>query len=271
MQYVIRNTQPEQRTTADQPLHGLRVLVPRAAGKGADLAERLRELGAEPLVRPLIAHAPPEDMGALDAALACLHAGAYTWLIVTSVTTVEALATRLAGRDLPGSLRIAAVGSATAAACERLFGRTPDVVPERFLASELPAVLGNLVSIPVLLPNAEIADPALETALSEAGALVERVIAYRTVAVPAPDLLPALESGIDVLLFTSGSTVHAFAAAVGPVGVDYARRCTIACIGPSTAAVCRTLGLDPDLVADLSTVEGLVAELVRWQGDKVTR
>lgn len=271
-QYVTHNTQLEQPPVASLPLHGLRVLVPRAAGKGDELAERLRELGAEPLVCPLIAHAPPADMAAFDAALACLHAGAYSWLIVTSITTVEAIAERVQ-LPLPVALRIAAVGSATAAACERLLGRTPDAVPERFLAAELPAALGNLVSVPVLLPNAEIADPALETALSASGALVERVVAYRTVAIPAPDLLPALEAGIDVLLFTSGSTVRAFVEAVGSAGLDHARRCTIACIGPSTAAVCRERGLDPALVAAVSTTEGLLEALVAWReaGDGVTR
>lgn len=269
-QYVKHTPQPEFSFSASLPLNGLRVLVPRAAGKGDALAERLRQLGAEPLVCPLIAHAPPEDPTALDAALACLHAGAYSWLIVTSATTVEAIAERVR-LPLPTSLRIAAVGSATAAACERLLDRTPDAVPERFLAAELPAALGNLVSVPVLLPNAEIADPALETALSDTGALVERVVAYRTVAVPAPDLLPALEAGIDILLFTSGSTVRAFCEAVGSAGLDHARRCTIACIGPSTAAVCRERGLDPTLIAAVSTTEGLLEALVDWRrGDRVT-
>jgi uroporphyrinogen-III synthase len=261
---VTHNTQPELNANAVLPLQGLRVLVPRAAGKGDDLAERLRELGAEPLVRPLIAHAPPEDTAALDAALACLHAGAYTWLVVTSATTVEAIAERLTG-SLPSALRIAAVGPATAAACERLLQRTPDALPTRFVGADLPAVLGNLTAVPVLLPNADIADPALETALDEAGAIVERVVAYRTVPVAAPELLHELACGIDVLLFTSGSTARAFAAAAGGEGLDHARRSTIACIGPSTAAVCRELGIDPDLVAEVSTSEGLLDALMAWR------
>jgi uroporphyrinogen-III synthase len=240
------------------------VLVPRAAGKGDELAERLRALGAAPLVRPLIAHAPPEDRAALDAALACLHAGAYSWLIVTSATTVEALAARISW-PLPSALRVAAVGPATAAACAQLLQRTPDALPARFVGADLPAVLGDLTAVPVLLPNADIADPALEAALNEAGAIVERVIAYRTAPIAAPELRNDLAAGIDVLLFTSGSTVRAFVAALAPDGLNDARRCTIACIGPSTAAVCRELGLDPALVAEVSTTDGLLEALVAWR------
>ncbi len=265
---ATRNPQHNLRSGALPALQGLRVLVPRAAGKGDDLADQLRERGAEPLLCPLIAHVAPEDPAALDAALLRLCAGAYAWLILTSATTVEAIAARLPETPLPGRLKLAAVGPATAAACERLLARAPNVVPERFLAADLPAVLGNLAGVPVLLPNAEIADPALEQALRTAGAHVERVVAYRTVAEPAPALQHELESGIDVLLFTSGSTVRAFAEAVGSAGLDRARYSFVACIGPSTAAVCRELDLMPTVIADVSTASGLVAALVAWRSER---
>ena len=40
----------------------------------------------------------------------------------------------------------------------------------------------------------------------------------------------------------------------------------IACIGPTTAATARELGLSVDLVADVHTVDGLVDALVSYFG-----
>jgi uroporphyrinogen-III synthase len=251
------------------PLNNMRILVPRAAGKGDALAAQLAQLGAVPLLRPLIAHAPPEDLHALDAALARLCAGVYHWLLLTSATTVEQIAPRLPAA-LPPTLKIAAVGPATAAACSQLLQRTPDALPERFLAADLPAALGELAGVPLLLPNAAIADPALEQALRTAGAQLDRVIAYRTIPAPDADLLSLLAHGIDAILFTSGSTVRAFATLIDPA--DLRRQpCIIACIGPSTAAVCREYQIEPTVVAEVSTTAGLVEALAGYvQSNVVT-
>jgi len=248
------------------PLAGRTVVVTRAAAKAGALAERLHALGATPIVYPTIVHAPPADPTALDAALGRLAAGAYGWLVLTSRTAAEAVAARL-GQSLGASqprLRVAAVGPSTAAACRALLGVAPELVPERFLADELAAALGDLGGARALLPNADIARPELERRLRAAGADVERVVAYRTI--PAPDdgldMGALLAAGrVDAVTFTSGSTVRTFAAKVGPAGLAHLRRAVVACIGPSTAAACRELGLEPDVVAAVSTEEGLAEAL----------
>ncbi len=250
------------------PLRGLRVLVPRAAGRADALAARLEALGATPVLRPTIAYAPPEDPAPLAEAMNRLEAGMYEWLLLTSVTAVEVVA-RALGERAPLlahrlSLKIGAVGPATAAACRELLGAEPAAVPERFLGAELVAALGDPAGRRVLLPNADIARPELEQRLRAAGALVDRVVAYRTV--PAPggeELADWLRAGaIDVLLFTSGSTARYFTLQVGAEGTEAARRCLVACIGPSTAETCRELGLPPTVVATVSTEEGLIEALV---------
>jgi uroporphyrinogen-III synthase len=246
------------------PLAGRTVLITRSAGQAEGMAERLRALGAEPIICPTIAYAPPEDRAALDAALARLAAGAYDWLVLTSAEAVRAVAERPVFTIQPATFNIAAVGPATAAAAAELLGRAPSLVPERFVADDLAAALGDLAGARVLLPNADLAKPGLEERLRAAGAAVDRVLAYRTVAAPDTglDLAALLAAGqIDAITFTSGSTVRFFLQRLGPEGVELARSALIACIGPSTAAACRAVGLAPTLVAAVSTEEGLVAAL----------
>ena len=254
----------------NQPLHGLRVLVPRAEGRGEGMAVRLRALGAEPLVRPMIAYAPPTDEASLADALARLEAGVYEWLLLTSARAVEVVAEQLGARaphlGQRVSLKLGAVGPATAAACRALLHAEPAAVPERFLGVELAAAMGDATGRRVLLPNAEGARPDLEDQLRANGALVERVVAYRTVPAPGGPELAALlaEGALDALLFTSGSTARCFAELVGPAGVAVARSLIIACIGPSTAAVCHELGLEPAVVAAVSSEDGLVDALASY-------
>lgn len=252
------------------PLRGLRVLVTRAEARGDGLATRLRALGAEPVLRPTIAYAPPADERALDEALGRLEAGVYEWLLLTSATAVEAVADRLGARaphlGHRVSLKIGAVGPATAAACRDLLRAEPAAVPTTFLGEELAVAMGDSAGRRVLLPNADLARPALEERLRAGGALVDRVVAYRTIpADGGPELMELLSAdGLDVVCFTSGSTATYFGQQVGPVGLAAARRLIVACIGPSTAAACRELNLEPTVVAEVATEDGLVDALVSY-------
>lgn len=256
-----------------QPLAGMRVLITRAAGRADTMATRLRDLGAEALVHPTIAYAPPEDTQALRVALERLEAGFYEWLMLTSITAVEAVANGLSGRRLGErvSLKLGAVGPATAAACQQLLGVEVAGVPERFTGEELASALGDPVGRRVLLPNADIARPALEERLRAAGALVDRVIAYRTV--PAPggtELANTLGEGQGwAVMLSSPSTARFLLAQLGPAGSSALQHALIACIGPTTATACRELGLTPSVVAQAYSEEGLLQALVEYvQGEQ---
>ena len=71
----------------------------------------------------------------------------------------------------------------------------------------------------------------------------------------------ALSQGMDAVTFTSSSTVRNL---VEMLNGDRAAldATSIACIGPTTAATARELGLRVDLVASEHTIEGLVSALV---------
>jgi uroporphyrinogen-III synthase len=112
----------------------------------------------------------------------------------------------------------------------------------------------------VLLARAAVARDVLPDGLTRAGWEVDVVDAYQTVAASVSEAQREAVAGADTVLFTSSSTVTRFVEAFGVDAVPP----TVACIGPITAATAGELGLRVDVVAGEHTVEGLLAELVRF-------
>jgi uroporphyrinogen III methyltransferase / synthase len=259
-----------------RPLHGRRVLVTRAREQASELADRLAELGAEPLQFPTIRIDSLEDTAELDGALARL--GEFNWVVFTSANGVRATFEQIAhaGRDARafGAARIAAIGPATADAL-RQHGLQPDFVPTAFTSEAVVSELAPALRAGerVLLLRADIAPFALAHELGRLGISVENVVAYRT----RPDLenpgevRHLLEQGlIDVITFTSSSTVRNLLDALeGEAGL--LARPRIACIGPVTAATAVDLGLRVDIVAPVHTVDGLVDALVAALSERPER
>jgi uroporphyrinogen-III synthase len=99
----------------------------------------------------------------------------------------------------------------------------------------------------------------LPAGLRSKGAVVDVVVAYRTVA-PADlkeQIRAALHGGIDVATFASPSAVENFVARAGDLGSGLAA----AVIGPVTERAARHAGLRVVAVASPSTAEGLAFAL----------
>ena len=165
---------------------GARVLVARSPDRAGDLVAALRKVGADPLLLPLIDFELARDQHSLDVDFDALGAGAYAWLVVSSVTTVQALEAKAAERGttlsswLPGSLLVATIGPATRRFLESR-GVAVDLAPTgqqsgAGLIDIWPEHQGS-----VLLPQADIADPRLRRGLEARGAFVQAVTAYCTV------------------------------------------------------------------------------------------
>jgi hydroxymethylbilane synthase len=254
-----------QRTT--DPLRGRRVLLVRPAGQETFLVERLRALGAEAVIHPLIRILPPEDWGPLDAALADL--ARFDWVVFTSANGVRATLERLrllgGGSELLREKRLAAIGPATARAL-REYELEPDIVPDKFIAEAVAAQLiaRGVAGARVLVARAAEAREILPRRLEEAGATVVVVPAYRTELLPLDEAIQAaLEAGtLDWIFLTASSTARALAAALGDTK-RLSDRIRIAAIGPVTAETARELGLRVDVVADTYTAEGLIEAVVR--------
>jgi uroporphyrinogen-III synthase len=248
-------------------LRGRRIVVTRASHQARDLEDRLRDGGAVALPYPCIEIVPPEDQTALDEALRDMQAGAFDWLILTSSNTVRALEQRLNALEIGAlrRLRVAAVGSQTAQAAHQRLNLEASVIPEEFTSEALARTLQALNAARVFLPHSALAESDLTAHLTQIGAVVREVDAYRTViGSGGVDLVARLAAHeVDAITFTSPSTVTYFLqrlAAEGG-GTDLLEGLCMACIGPKTTAVARQNHLPNTLTAANHTLEGLVTAL----------
>jgi uroporphyrinogen-III synthase len=285
-------SQPDGQQSLGVP-DGARVLVARGPERSGELVSALRGIGAEPLLLPLIDFEAARDQHSLDVALDALGAGAYSWLVISSVTTVQALEAKAAERGvalsewLPGSVQVATIGPATRRVLESR-GIGVDLAPTARqsgagLLDIWPAHQGR-----VLLPQADIADPRLLDGLEARGASVQAVTAYHTVDYPAdpgrrlPACQPPLQpqdpgNGPEAAVLTAAEAkaevragkLHAVVAAspsaarrihadLAPLG-----NCRFVAIGRSTAAEAESLGLTVAAVAEQPTTSGLVGAVLQ--------
>ena len=250
-------------------LFGWRILIPRTQDHAGSIVGLLRGHGAVPIEVPTISVEPPRTPQQIDRAVHGLVSGRYEWIGFTSVNAVRAIREKLEEYGLDArsfaGLKVAAVGEPTAAALID-FGVRPDIMPTAeqttsALLDEWPAYDSLTDPINrVFLPRADIATDTLVAGLGELGWEVEDVTAYRTVraAPPPAETREAIKTGgFDAVLFTSSSTVRNL---VGIAGKPH-HSTVVACIGPQTAKAAEEHGLRVDVLADTSTVVGLVDAL----------
>ena len=250
-----------------KPLAGKRILVTRPRVQAAELCDKLAAQGATPIVFPTIEIAPLDDYTALDRAIR--HLAQYQWIIFTSVNGVKAFWERLdaVGAGLMPTLRVAAIGPATASALQA-HDVTVTLIPDEYVAEAIIESIGAVQGQRILLPRADIAREALAVELRQRGAIVDEIAAYRTLpAQPDTNGLLELQRGVDVITFTSSSTVRNFVALAGEGAIS--PDTIVACIGPITANTARELGLRVDVVATEYTMAGLVAALVKYYAETV--
>jgi uroporphyrinogen-III synthase len=247
--------------SADKPLAGWRVLVPRGGKWGDGVAATLRSYGAVPVIAPLINFAASDDETGLAAALQDLQSGGFDWIVITSATTVDVLMSQSV--VIPPSTKIAAVGETTGAALS-LAGYRVDYVPEadnsaRGLVKEWPH--GEIAGR-VLIPQSDIAEPTLVTGLTALGLGVQFVSAYRTVGVPVTDHVRAdvADGRIAAILVSSGSVARQIAQQLAPLPEET----IVACIGPRTAYDARAAGLAVNVIAETRSATSLVESLVEY-------
>ena len=244
-------------------LEGVKILVTRPQEQNLLLSTKLHNLGATTIELPTITILPPNSTDRLDESmLRILH---YDWVIFTSVHGVRFFSQRLEALGEPfdklKQVKVAAIGPATAAALERL-GKKPDYVPTEYLSEKIAVGLGDVKGKRILLPRADIASKKLPELLRQRGAKVEEVVAYRTVIpedLSADRLKSVLNQGIDVVTFTSPSTVRNLARIVGANELEVLLKgVKVACIGPVTAEATQKLGIHADIVARTHTIDDLV-------------
>jgi len=239
-----------------------RILITRSRAQADDFAEKLRSAGFEPIYFPVIEIKPIENNVALERALSKLDC--YEWILFTSVNAVDVLFDQFPSLHWGDTIKVAAVGPRTAEALKRR-GVIADFVPQEYVPEAILAGLGDLIGKWVLLPRAEIARKDLPESISEAGGVSHEVTVYKTLpAQPDPEGFAALRAGVNVITFTSPSTVQNFIALAQRNGLDPMRlpnNPLCACIGPITEQAAQEAGLPNVVVAKEYTTDGLLAVL----------
>ncbi len=262
----VVNLRAKSRWFDNRPLFGKRVLVTRSRTQSTKLVELLETAGAEPVEVSAIEIRPVEDTGDIDSAVERLDG--YNWIVFTSANAVEQFFARLhaLGKDSRQfhASAVAAIGTATADAL-RERGIVADLISRESVSQSLIDDLSErgVEGKTVLLPGAESRPVRLKRGLERLGAIVHDVTVYRTALPPSAGerLAEALKEPIDVVTFTSSSTVTNLAALLeGDMGCLGGAR--IACIGPVTAETARNAGLNVDILAEESTAAGLVNAIV---------
>jgi len=251
----------------EKSLRGIRVVVTRSAQQAGYLNKRLENLGAKvvelPMIRIVNADKTPQLLKCIE------KLKTYDWIIFTSTNAVVKWWEMVPGTgellDKEG-IRLAAIGPSTAKILKEK-GCRPDVLPANFIGEELGKSLGVLSRQRCLLPRGDRASNQLPEMLRLKGASVDCATVYRTV--PVATEHPQIEElmrGVDVVTFTSGSTVENFLKNLDnhPKGRALLTNRLIACIGPVTAGVAAESGLNVEIVARNFTVEGLVEALVEY-------
>jgi uroporphyrinogen III methyltransferase/synthase len=257
----------------ERPLFGKKIVVTRSREQAGELVDLLESLGGEPIEAPMIRVEPPDDYGPLDKAVA--EAGSYDWIIFTSANAVEVFMRRVTTgsgdiRDLKG-VRLVAIGPATADRLAR-HGLRVDLEPAESRAEAIVQALrdtGDIKGKRFLLPRADIAREILPEELRKGGADVTEVIAYRTVLAEIeregdPDIYRMLlEKRIDVVTFTSASTVKNFVQIFGAdQSPDLLNATKVASIGPVTAEAAEQYGIKTAIMPKEYTIPALVQAIV---------
>jgi len=238
-------------------LSGKTLLITRAAGDAGIWAERIEARGGRVLHMACIEVSPIEDPGtgaSLRAAL--LDAD---WLVLSSVRAVAAF-TALHPFALPEQVMVAVVGRATAEAAKKSLGRV-DLIPEqengRALAERLLAELertGRTAKARVVAAAADRAQTHLEDVLEPHGTWIARIPVYRTLPAARREQKRELQTlGIDAILLASPSAAHGL---VNQAVVPQDAR--VLCIGPTTSAAARALGLTVAGEAQAPQLEALL-------------
>jgi uroporphyrinogen III methyltransferase/synthase len=250
-------------------------MVTRAAAQSTELTARIEALGASVIHCPTIEIIEPSDYRPLDSAIDRLES--FDWIAFTSSNAAKFFCDRLVARHPDGAMAIlslvtCAIGPATAKALEAAEVEVDvlarDSTSEGVLAAiiEYAGSATSLAGVRFLIPRARQARELLPEELGRFGAIVETVEAYQTVKpdIDGTRIVRILEKGLDVVTFTSPSTVMNFVTLTGVKDLSKLLNKTfVACIGPVTAATAREHGLKNLIEPETHTSSALAEAIAR--------
>lgn len=259
-----------------QPLFGRRLLVPRPRHQAVGTAEAIRRRAAEPIILPTIEIVPPPDPEALRAA--ARRVGDYDFCLFTSANGVDRFFEALGQVSLDarafGRCKVGAIGPKTADALVP-HGIRADLTAAEFVGESLAQAILDIGGVRrILIPRARVAREQLPELLRGGGMMVDVVPAYETRPAGAEHKQRLAEliaqNEVDVILFTSSSTVDSMVEMLGADAASMLSRVTLASIGPITSATAARRGLEVAVTAETYTVEGLLDALEKHYATELT-
>ena len=228
-------------------LAGRHIVVTRPAGQATHLAEALFELGAHPVLFPVLAIEDIADTTPiLDAAI---QLDQYDWAMFVSPNAVDkALAVILAQRQWPDHVRVATVGHSSEAALARHGIRDVVAPQERFDSEallELPA-FAEVAGKRVIIFRGDSGRDLFGDTLKSRGATIDYVTCYRRtrpVLDPAPLIKLWSDGRLDAITVTSSEGLRNLYEMVGKLGQGWLKHTPTFVPHARIAEQARALGL----------------------------
>jgi uroporphyrinogen-III synthase len=231
-------------------------------GRAAAAADTLRDLGAEPVLDPMLAVDPTGARPREDA----------DYAVFTSTSGVELLAE--AGWSAGGTT-VCAIGSSTAEAL-REAGYEVEVVPEQYSSTGLVETLaGRVDGARIEVARSDHGSAVLLDGLEDAGAYVHETVLYRLVrpegAGSSADL--AARGQLAGACFTASMTVENFLASadergIRPPAIAGLNDAVVGCIGEPTRERAERAGIEVDVVPEVASFEALAEAVVERTRDR---
>lgn len=248
-------------------LFGKKIVVTRTREQASKLSDRLEELGAEVIEVPTIEIVSlNKDRDVKEA-----FKEKYDWIFFSSQNGVDEFAQILDRIDKDIRVlkngKICAIGAETAKSLKNKLGIRADYVPNKFIAESLIKHFNSQEprGKHVLILRARKARNILPDGLKRQGAKVKAINLYdtRLQKESIPAIKQAFKGGIDLITFTSSSTVENFIRLLGSNYRKMLKDVKLASIGPVTSNTIRKFGLDVAIQAKTYTIEGLVKAIGR--------
>jgi len=246
-------------------LKGITVLITREPSQAIPLADLLGKCGARTVNVPLISFrkvaVEPKIWSKLDE---------YNWLIFTSQNGVEYFFQQLKENDrfLNRSTKIAAVGTKTKELLEK-YQMEVQFIPSSFTGDQLAREMKDscLADEKILFVKGNLAKNTIVQVFQEKGYDIDETTVYETY-LPKSSSEKLVElfhrEDIDVITFTSPSTIDHFVKIAGSQLRDFVSNKVIACIGPVTEKRAKYYGIDIHISPNVYTTEQLVYEIVQY-------
>jgi uroporphyrinogen-III synthase len=253
-----------------RPLEGRNIVVTRPAGQAAHLAQALIDLGAKPVLFPVLAIFDVEDPAPLQDM--AIRLDQFDWACFVSPNAVEkSLTILLARRGWPQRLRAATVGKSSEHALAR-FGVGDVVAPQGRFDSEALLELPELQEMQgkrVVIFRGDGGRELLGDTLRQRGAEVEYVACYRRDK-PALDPAPLLklwgDNRLDGVTVTSSEGLKNLVDMIGKLGQTWLKKTPLFVPHQRIAAVARALGCHEVILTGPGD-DGLVAGLLEYYRD----